>query len=209
MNVLLSTAYWPNLHYFWYVLNASSVLIEEHEHYEKQSYRNRCTILSANGPLNLSLPVHRAHNKSTTGTILLSADTPWRQQHWHAIRSAYGKSPYFEYFADELSAMYDESFERLIDFNTAQLRLILKILRIKKDIQFSESYIEKTTDVDLRKTIHPKIGFPEDERVLAVLSQKYYQTFSSRYDFISNLSLLDLLFNLGLESRDYLLNTKV
>lgn len=206
MNVVLSTATWPNLHYMWYVLNASSLVIDEHEFYEKQSYRNRYSIFSANGPLPVSIPIHREHSKSTCATVLLSNDTTWRQQHCHAIRSAYGKSPYFEFFAPDIFQLYEQDFVRLTDFNTAQLKLVLKLLRIKKELIFASTYVESGDFIDLRKIIHPKISFREDKRVETALSKSYYQTFHVRYAFEPNLSILDLLFNTGLESRDYLLN---
>lgn len=208
MNTVLSTAYWPNLHYLYYVLNASSVLIDLQEYYEKQSYRNRCTILSANGPLDLSIPVHRLHNKCTSASVLLSTETPWRQQHCHAIRSAYGKSPYFDYFAPDIFALYEQPFQVLADFNAAQLTLLLKILRLKKEIVYSSVYVEDQAALDLRQGIHPKIGYETDQTVHSCLSQPYYQTFGARYPFCANLSSLDLLFNKGLDARLYLSGPK-
>jgi hypothetical protein len=205
MKVLLSSACWPNLHYLWYVLNASSVTIDEQEFYVKQSYRNRCTILSANGSLNLSIPVRREHHKCTTGSVLISRETSWPQQHWHAIRSAYGKSPYFEYFAPDIATLYETPYERLVDLNRAQLALILKLLRLKKDIVYASSFVETTEDLDLRSQLHPKHSFKEDARIQQMLTMPYYQTFGAKFEFVPNLSILDLLFNTGLESRHYLL----
>lgn len=209
MTVILSTAYWPNLHYFWYLLNAEQVRIEVKDFYEKQTYRNRTTIFSANGPLTLSIPVHRSNSKAITETVLLTSDTPWRQQHWHAIRSAYGKSPFFEYFAEDFAALYEQKqLSTLVEFNMAQLRLILKILRIKKELPLTSQYEEYSIEEDLRQRIHPKLSFTEDGNVKAALQAKYYQTFGARYDFVPNLSILDLLFNMGLDARNYLLQVK-
>ena len=96
MKVLLSTAYWPNLHYFFYLLNSDEAVIEQHDHYQKQSYRNRTRILSANGPLDLQIPVKKSAQKEEVTGIEISHTESWRQIHWVAICSAYGKSPFFE-----------------------------------------------------------------------------------------------------------------
>ncbi|MES2678299.1 MAG: WbqC family protein [Bacteroidota bacterium] len=206
MKALLSTAYWPNLHYFFYVLNAESVTIEQHENYQKQSYRNRTGILSANGPLDLSIPVKKRSLKELTKDIEISYSENWQIRHWRAITSAYKNSPYFDFFEDEIRYFYTRQFESLLNYNTEQLNLVLKLLRHKKEIILT-SHFEMPADQiyeDVRFNIHPKISFENDWLVKEKLKISYYQTFGNKFDFLPNLSVLDLLFNKGLETKDYL-----
>jgi len=205
MNVLTSTAYWPNLHYFYYVLNSDKFVIENFENYHKQSFRNRTQILSANGKLDLSIPVKKINTKELIKNVEISYTENWQTNHWRAITSAYKNSPYFEYFEEEIHYFYSKQFNSLIELNTEQLRLILKLLKIKKEIAFTSTFEKESLDfIDLRNTIHPKINFREDKTVDAKLTTPYYQTFESKFPFHPNLSILDLLFNKGLETSTYL-----
>src|SRR5688500_13554879 len=97
-SVVLSTAYWPNLPYFYYLLNSEKVFVEHHEHYHKQSFRNRTKILTANGVLELSIPVVKKYDKEIINTIEISYAEAWQIKHWRAISSSYKNSPYFEFF---------------------------------------------------------------------------------------------------------------
>ena len=106
MNVLLVTSYWPNLHYFFYVLNASIIQIEQFDNYSKQSYRNRTQILSANGILNLSIPIKKNKSEKVVNAIEISYKEDWQKNHWRAITSAYKNSPYFDFFEDDLKVFY-------------------------------------------------------------------------------------------------------
>lgn len=198
--VLLSTAYLPPIDYFYFLLNAEKVLIEKHEHYQKQSYRNRCEILSANGKLSLSIPLIKNTDKEIISQKKISYAENWQNVHWRAITSAYKSSPYFEYFEDEFKPFYTEQFEFLLDYNLQLTQVILKILRIKKEINFTETFEKETPFLDLREKIHPKneVSLPE-----APLDT-YYQTFADKFGFTKNLSVIDLLFNKGLETKDYL-----
>lgn len=205
MRSLLSSAYWPNLHYLYYVLHSETVCIEQFENYQKQSFRNRTQILSANGILDLSIPVTKSHSKELSKDIRISYQENWQQKHWRAIISAYKNSPYFEHFENEIAHFYSEKFDLLLDFNQQQLELLLKMLRVKKNFTRSEQY-EKEPDsfLDLREKIHPKIDFKTDKLTSETLSKRYYQTFEAKFEFVPNLSILDLLFNKGLETLDYL-----
>ena len=106
MNPLLSTAYWPNLHYFYYLINSDSITIESFENYHKQSYRNRTQILTANGKLNLSIPIKNLNTKELIKDIEIAYQENWQINHWRAITSAYKNSPYFEFFEDEINYFY-------------------------------------------------------------------------------------------------------
>ncbi len=206
MKALLSTAYWPNLHYFFYLVNSESVAIEQHEHYQKQSYRNRSRILSANGPLDLSIPVKKTAPKILTKDLEICYRENWQIRHWRAITSAYKSSPYFDFFEDEIRFFYEQRFETLLDFNLQQLNTLFKILRLNQTIVLTRTF-ETQVDpgqTDLRNLIHPKVDFTTDTLVTSTLLKAYYQTFGDKFDFLPNLSILDLLFNTGLESKTYL-----
>ena len=205
MNVLLVTSYWPNLHYFFYVLNASIIHIEQFDNYSKQSYRNRTQILSANGVLNLSIPIKKNKSEKVVNAIEISYKEDWQKNHWRAITSAYKNSPYFDFFEEDLRVFYSNKYNLLIDYNTDQLKFIVKVLKQKKNIQLTKQY-ESNPDsvIDLRTIIHPKQSYLSDKLVANKLGQSYYQTFENKISFTPNLSILDLLFNKGLQTIDYL-----
>ncbi len=205
MNVLLVTSYWPNLHYFFYVLNASIINIEQFDNYSKQSYRNRTQILSANGILNLSIPIKKNKSEKAVNSIEISYKEDWQKNHWRAITSAYKNSPYFDFFEEDLKVFYSNKYNLLIDYNTDQLKFIVKVLKQKKNIQLTKQY-ESNPDsvIDLRTIIHPKQSYLSDKLVANKLDQSYYQTFENKISFTPNLSILDLLFNKGLHTIDYL-----
>ena len=205
MNVLLVTSYWPNLHYFFYVLNASIINIEQFDNYSKQSYRNRTQILSANGVLNLSIPIKKNKSEKVVNAIEISYKEDWQKNHWRAITSAYKNSPYFDFFEEDLKVFYSNKYNLLIDYNTDQIKFIIKVLKQKKNIQLTKQY-ERNPDsvIDLRTIIHPKQSYLSDKLVANKLDQSYYQTFENKISFTPNLSILDLLFNKGLHTIDYL-----
>ena len=205
MNVLLVTSYWPNLHYFFYVLNASIINIEQFDNYSKQSYRNRTQILSANGVLNLSIPIKKNKSEKVLNSIEISYKEDWQKNHWRAITSAYKNSPYFDFFEEDLKVFYSNKYNLLIDYNTDQLKFIIKVLKQKKNIQLTKQYESNPESViDLRTIIHPKQSYLSDKLVANKLDQSYYQTFENKISFTPNLSILDLLFNKGLHTIDYL-----
>ena len=205
MNVLLVTSYWPNLHYFFYVLNASIINIEQFDNYSKQSYRNRTQILSANGILNLSIPIKKNKSEKVVNAIEISYKEDWQKNHWRAITSAYKNSPYFDFFEEDLKVFYSNKYNLLIDYNLDQLKFIIKVLKQKKNIQLTKQYESNPESViDLRTIIHPKQSYLSDKLVANKLDQSYYQTFENKISFTPNLSILDLLFNKGLHTIDYL-----
>ena len=205
MNVLLVTSYWPNLHYFFYVLNASIINIEQFDNYSKQSYRNRTQILSANGVLNLSIPIKKNKSEKVINSIEISYKEDWQKNHWRAITSAYKNSPYFDFFEEDLKVFYSNKYNLLIDYNLDQLKFIIKVLKQKKNIQLTKQYESNPESViDLRTIIHPKQSYLSDKLVANKLDQSYYQTFENKISFTPNLSILDLLFNKGLHTIDYL-----
>jgi hypothetical protein len=194
--VLLSTAYLPNIMYLSQVLNHEVVVLEKCEHFVKQTYRNRCEILTSNGKLSLSIPLIKQADKEFIADKKISYAEDWQKQHWRAITSAYKNSPYFEFFEDEFKPFYENKYELLFDYNTQLLQTILHILRVKKQIEFTKQYDISPSDCfDLRA-----LSDLNNSDSLNVKS--YYQVFADKRGFTSNLSCLDALFNIGLETKD-------
>jgi len=207
MKVVLGSAYWPNIHYLYYLLNSQEIYIDHYEHYQKQSYRNRTKILSANGELDLSIPVKKWANNAAIHTIEISYAEDWQKQHWRAIQSAYKNSPYFDFLEDEIEAFYTQKFQYLHQFNAEQLKWVLKVFKQKKKIIYTESYFENTkTDsiVNLRNSIHPKEEV-SNQSIRNLLEKPYYQTFATKFGFVPNLSVLYLIFNQATKSYRFLI----
>jgi hypothetical protein len=194
---LLELAYLPNIHWFRNYVNFGTIWIEREENFIKSSPRNRCEIAGANGIQVLSIPLAggRDHHQKYKETRI-SAASDWQNNHWQSIRSAYGSAPFFEFYADKFLPFYNKRYELLFDFNVDLLHLTLEILKEKKPFQFTAIYEVKPADkLDLRLKRSQKIV--EDYPC-------YYQVFEERSGFIPNLSIMDLIFNLGPEARDYL-----
>lgn len=200
MTTVLGSAYWPNIHYIYELLNAENVCVDLFEHFEKQSYRNRARILTANGELNLSVPVKKWSDNAPMKDIEISYAEDWQKQHWRAIISAYNNSPFFDFLEEEIASFYQTQYHYLHELNAEQLNWILKAFRIKKEISYSGNYIEKSEEiVDLRQCIHPKKEIV-DENAKRIIESPYYQTFATKHGFVPNLSVLDLIFNEGIKS---------
>ena len=204
--ILLSTAYLPPLTYFVKIINCNNIVIEHFETYPKQTYRNRCEIYSANGMLSLTIPVIKPNgNHTLTKDIEISNVNNWQKIHWRAIESAYSSSPFFMYYRDLFYPFYEKKYKYLLDFNNSLLELILKILKIAVNINTTLKFEKQPNDTkDMRNAIHPK------KATDAYFEQMpfYTQVFHDKYGFLSNLSIIDLLFNEGNFTKDYLLKIK-
>ena len=200
--VLLTSAYLPPVHYFTKLYAAPHIYMECYDHFVKQTYRNRCVIAGPDGPLTLTLPVEHGDKavRPCTRDIRLSSHGNWPHLHRTALRSAYEGSPYFEYYADDLLPLYDRSWSFLVDFNEALTEVLLGLLDLHPDIRPTSAYADAVAlgADDFRETIRPKIPFTDDP---AFTPKPYYQIFSARTGFLPNLSMVDLLFNMGPESR--------
>jgi hypothetical protein len=197
MTVLLSTAYLPPIAYVAACAGPEVVRIEAHETYRKQTCRNHCTILSPNGPLVLTIPIHKPYgNHTRTKDILIAYSLPWQRNHWRAIEAAYNRSPFFLYYRDYFEPFYFQTTEKLIDFNMSALKVILRLLHLQPEVETTISYEKDLSDdSDLRMALSStryRPGMPA-----------YTQVFSGKFGFMSNLSVIDLLFNLGPEAGAY------
>ena len=184
-----------------YMAQASQVILEQHDHYQKQTQRNRLYIHGANGKLMLSIPVkhlgkmgHQAYK-----TVLIDNQFPWQAQHWKSIQAAYRSSPYFEFYEDEISFLYKAHFPHLYAFNKAFFEIIQKFIGLSFELTFTKSYDKEIAHQDIRPLQEMKNNLNE-----VVLT--YTQVFADKNGFISNLSVLDLLFNQGPESLQALKN---
>jgi WbqC-like protein len=205
---IFSTAYLPPIEYISFLLKFSSIEIEQWENFQKQTIRNRCHILSANGILALQIPVmHERKIKILAKDLKICYDEPWQRIHWSAIRSAYNKSPFFEFYKDGFEKIIFSKKTFLLDLNTELLELILKILGVEIGINFTETFEKNYPVNDFRFLSNNKstANLPDKNRDSASLRKPQYpQTFSYKFGFVPNLSIVDLIFNKGKTSTDYL-----
>ncbi len=197
---VLPMFYLPPVAYFAQLnRHKNNILIDKEEHFIKQTYRNRTHIYSPDGILALTVPVvkgAKVHTKAKD--IKISYDFKWQRLHWMSLQNCYRRSAYFEFYEDDLAVFYRDRYENLFDYNLQQLTLILKLLKIKPSIQFTEEYEPAYADrVDLRLSIDPK-------KETQVMQKPYFQLFEERHGFLNNLSIVDLLFNQGPQAINYL-----
>ncbi len=194
-SALFSTAYLAPVEYFQYLKTAGKVCIEQHEYYQKQTYRSRCRIATTNGIMDLSIPVEK-RNHTLIRDIRISEHSDWQTQHWRSIEAAYNSSPFFEYYADDFRPFFEKKWLFLWDFNMELLHKTLELLDIETEILLTETYKPQTGEetLDLREIIHPK-------KEASIPLKSYYQVFATKFGFIPNMSIIDLLFNMGNESQ--------
>lgn len=198
--LLLNTSYFPPVSYFSELRKYGQICIEQYESYGKQSYRNRCEIMSANGVMPLAVPVFKGSElKILTKDARIDYATPWQKLHLRSIESAYRNSPYYDYYIDDIIGHFSRKEIFLIDLNNRILNDLLDLLNLKREISLTDDYIKDATGyTDLRDAIHPKVSRKKGN--LTINSTPYHQTFNDRFPFVPNLSILDLLFNMGPES---------
>jgi hypothetical protein len=190
MSTLLPTAYLPSITYIAECLRSEEIVIEIFETYTKQTIRNHCNIYGPNGRQKLSIPVVKVHgNHTLTKDVRILYLQNWQSIHWRSIETAYNNSPFFLYYRDYFEPFYSKRFDFLLDFNTKLLEIIFMILRVEKGIGFTDHFENRLNDY------HKFIFTP------------YTQVFSPKSGFLSNLSIIDLLFNLGPEALGYLLGS--
>ena len=197
---LLSTTYFGPVQWYQKLYRHEEVAIETAEHFVKQTYRNRCLIATANGTQALTVPVEHADGQAFIRDIRLSDHGNWRHLHWNALVSAYGESPFFEYYADDIRPFFEKRWDYLIDFNLDITRTMCELLDIEPNVSLTEHYEHEAEAIDFREVIRPKKPLPDPD----FHPKSYYQVYSDRTGFQPNLSILDLLFNMGNEAVFYL-----
>lgn len=200
--VVIPSAYFAPIAFYVPMAKEGKVCIEQHDNFVKQTFRNRCIIAGPNGRQVLTIPVEKnPQGKTPMREIHISNHGNWRHLHWNALESSYGKSPFFEYYADDIEPFFRQHWEFLFDFNEAIRQKMCELLCIEAQVEFTQQYEAPSTlatDVlDMRQLAEPSV-------LDKLACSPYYQVFASRQGFIPNLSILDLLFNLGPESLIYL-----
>ena len=205
MKALLSSTYFGPIQWYQKLNRYDECLIECHESFIKQTYRNRMIIPTTNGPLSLTIPTN--HNTSLAmKDIRISDHANWRHVHWNALLSAYGESPFFEYYQDDIRPFFEKKYEFLFDFNMETTEKMIELLDIRPKISITEAYIqskelkEEDEIKDFCDAIRPKNPLPDAE----FAPQRYYQVYEQKHGFQPNMSILDLLFNEGNEAIFYL-----
>ena len=229
ITALLSTTYFGPVQWYQKLNRFDTIYIERCESFVKQTYRNRCVIATTNGLQTLSIPVEHTQEKGEDSSrlitdIRISNHGNWRHLHWNALMSAYGDSPFFDYYVDDLKPFFEDRWENLFDFNMAITHKMCELLDIHPNIQFTEKYVATSSSSvasvsrvasplspscpltpssnipDFRASIRPKNPIPDE----TFTPQTYYQVYQKKWGFQPNLSILDLLFNMGNESILYL-----
>jgi hypothetical protein len=192
--------YLPPIEYFSKLSEyRSAILIENAEHFQKQSYRNRASIHSPNGKLDLVVPVIKGSKVHTkVKDVKISYDFRWQRLHLMSLQTCYRSSAYFEYYEDDLSIFYERKWDFLFDYNEEMLALILKFLKINITCSYTGTFEKNYNGFDdFRNIIHPK-------KHSGMIFKPYFQVFEEKNGFIPNLSIVDLLFNQGPQSIKYL-----
>ncbi len=212
MEALLSTTYFGPVQWYQKLHRAGHVEIEQWESFQKQTYRNRCLIATTQGVQALTVPVERSTVNSQLSTvnsqqstvnyikdIRISDHGNWRHLHWNALQSAYGESPFFEYYQDDIRLFFEKRWTFLLDFNEEIRQKMCELIDIQPSVDYTSAY-EAATDHDYRSAINPKHPEPDPD----FTPKPYYQVYQQKHGFLTNLSILDLLMNMGPESIYYL-----
>lgn len=213
--MLLGIAWFPPVSYFALIAKGmvlspentipSIVYIEACENYQKQSWRNRCRILAADGPAYLNFPiVHEGSHELPITEIKVDYSTPWVLKTKRAIASAYESSAFFDYYKDELFAILDSHPETLFELDMRIIRFFLDKTGIAADLRLTDTFQPFSGVEDYREVLHPKR--PNTVLKDLGLEKPYFQVFARKYGFTSDLSIMDLLFNEGPDSICYLKN---
>jgi hypothetical protein len=219
---LLSTTYFGPIQWYQKLNRYDLCVIEQFDNFQKQTYRNRCRIATANGSQVLTVPVERTEGKCLMRDVRISDHGAWRHLHWNALQSAYGESPFFEFYADDLHPFFERRWTFLLDFNMDITNKLCELFDIHPRLSLTTSYLPSTAGeqeksfgkeektlgedekspeemepfIDFREAIHPKHPLPDAD----FAPRAYYQQHAPRHGFQPNLSILDLLFNEGNEA---------
>ena len=192
--VLLSSTFFGPVQWYQKLYRYDHVQIESCDTYQKQTYRNRCLIATTNGVQALTIPVSIEGEK-----VRVSSHGNWRHHHWQALSSAYGDSPFFQYYEDDLRTFFVDEWELLYDFNEAIRKKVCELIDLQPNVSFTSYYLKDGQNnliTDYREAIRPKNPMPDKDFV----PRRYYQVYERKFGFLPNLSILDLLFNMGPES---------
>ena len=199
MEALLGTTYFGPIQWYQKLYRAEHVQIEQWESFQKQTYRNRCLIATTNGIQALTFPIERG-TSPLIKDIRISDHGNWRHLHWNALQSAYGESPFFPYYQDDIRPFFEKRWDYLLEFNEAIREKMCELIDIQPKVSYTERYVSSPIIKDFRSAINPKHPEPDAD----FTPKPYYQVYQQKQGFLPNLSILDLLFNMGPESIFYL-----
>lgn len=203
---LLQTTYFGPVQWYQKLYRYDHCLIEQYDSYQKQTFRNRCVIATANGLQALTVPTVSSGFAAGTEKCLLkdvriSDHNNWRRIHWNALQSAYSESPFFDYYADDIRPFFEQRYEFLVDFNEAIRQKMCELLDIHPHVEYTSEFIlHPSTLNDFRDAISAKHPQPDAD----FEPKRYWQVFQQKHGFLPNLSILDLLFCMGPEAIFYL-----
>ena len=192
--------YLPPIEYFSELLdNKDNIIIENAEHFQKQTYRNRASIHSPNGKLDLVIPVLKgSKNHTKVKDVKISYDFNWQRLHLMSLQTSYRSSAYFEFYEDDFAIFYEKKWDYLFDYNEELLNLLIKFLKLNVQYKYTNKFENEYLELnDFRNSIHPKRNGRNNVNT-------YFQVFEERNGFLPNLSIVDLLFNQGPQSTKYL-----
>ncbi|WP_411894472.1 WbqC family protein [Winogradskyella sp. A2] len=198
MDSLLHPTYFPNIAHFVAIINTKRLYLEVCDNYQKQTYRNRTEIYGANGKLALTVPVaYSQKNRQLYKDVRIANDNEWQKLHLKSLESAYRMSPFFEYYIDDLMPLFKDKFDFILDLNLKCFDLLQSCLQVDFDISYTQSFKKDINNLeDYRNLVNRNHS--------VYTNSPYTQVFSQKYGFISNLSILDLLFNEGPNTELYL-----
>ena len=210
---LFPSFYLAPIGYYKLLALASLVQIEQHEFFHKQTYRNRAVIYGANGLLPIIIPL-KYKNHTPIKDVLIAYDYDWQKLHWRTLESAYRNSAYFEFYEAELIPFYEKKFTHLLEFNSGLEKKIIELIGLEINLNFTSSYVaEPNKSIDYREFFHPKKDFTQSVKGISKKFSlnpslfnfnPYPQVFGNKFGFLPNLSIIDLLFNLGPQCITYL-----
>lgn len=204
--LLIELQHVGSIEYFAQMLHHGQVLIEQHEHFERSTLRNRHYIATSNNIIHLSVPLqHGRQQRRKMLDVRLSYSYAWQRQQWHSLEAAYRSSPFFEYFEDALRPFYEKNYLFLWDYNTQLLHTMLQLLRLNCTIgyttEYQKHYPAETCIVDYRSRCCAKQTYQPTTAVAAGYTPPTYrQVFAETYPFVPNLSIIDLLCNTGMQA---------
>lgn len=203
--IVLSPAYLAPISYYACLVNFPTE-IEQFANYSRRTYFNRCRIASANGPIDLTIPVENPMHKTWVRDIRISDHGNWQICHWRAIESAYFSSPFFEFYNDDLRPFYTKKYTFLFDFDRELQETVLNAIELPYQIGYTANYEKKLQEgiIDFREMAQPKKNNVTLHNYLNL--KPYYQVFEQKNGFLFDLSVVDLLFNMGPEARLILKN---
>ncbi len=206
-DAFLSISYAGPILYYAILARNKNISIEQHENFPKQSIRNRCEIFGANGKIILSIPVIRGRtHKVKIRDLKISYETDWQKQHFKSIESAYRHSPFYDYYIDLIQEFYIKKYKYLWDLDIIMMENIIEVLDLDLSIIFTEEFYTLELDKQDYRYENLEVGILDNKQIRF---PKYYQVFENKHSFIPNLSIIDLLFNEGPGSLDYLLNVNI